>query len=148
MIPADPRSQLINLRSQLTNFRSQLINLRSEVTKLRSQFTNLRSQLTNLRSQLINLRSQINNWLSQLTNLQSFKVTKMAGRFVFVCFIVMTLPSSYYTLPISREGVPRGFYPKDPFRSDVRGQEPSTPTKTKRTKENLAFCNEIPSSSA
>ena len=48
----------------------------------------------------------------------------------------------------SREGVPRGFYPKDPFRSEVQGQEPSTPTKTKRTKENLAFCNEIPSSSA
>ena len=48
----------------------------------------------------------------------------------------------------TREGVPRGFYPKDPFRSDVRGQEPSTPTKTKRTKENLAFCNEISSSSA
>ena len=50
----------------------------------------LRWLITNLRSQLINLRSQ-------LTNLQS--VTKMAGRFVFVCSIVMTLPSSYYTLP-------------------------------------------------
>ena len=93
------RSQLTNLRSQLTNLRSQLTNLRSQLTNLRSQLINLRSQLTNLRSQLINLRSQLNNWRSQLTNLQSFKVTKMAGRFVFVCFIVMTLPSSYYTLP-------------------------------------------------
>ena len=65
----------------------------------RNLINNLRSQLTNLRSQLINLRSQLNNWRSQLTNLQSFKVTKMAGRFVFVCFIVLTLPSSYYTLP-------------------------------------------------
>ena len=85
--------------------RSQLINLRSQLTNLRSQLTNLRSQLTNLRSQLINLRSQLNNWRSQLTNLQSFKVTKMAGRFaVFVCFIVMTLPSSYYTLSNSSQG--------------------------------------------
>ena len=85
---------------KLTNLRSQLVNLRSQLTNLRSQLINLRSQLTNLRSQLINLRSQLNNWQSQLTNLQSFKVTKMAGRLVCrVCFIVMTLPSSYYTLP-------------------------------------------------
>ena len=66
---------------------------RSQLINLRSQLINLRSQLTNLRSQLINLRSQHTNLRSKLTNLQSFKVTKMAGRFVFVCFIVMTLPS-------------------------------------------------------
>ena len=56
--------------------------------------------------------------------------------------------TSKFKWHLPERGYPEDFYPKGPFRSDIRGLEPSTPTKTKGTKQNLAFCNEVSSSSA